>query len=139
MAPWFPPAYPPHSARPLCESLPVTGESSCLKGKSVTPTTSVTKRTRAKNDDKIAPRKASAIDALISVSPPPHHAAVATPPRFLLNIPEACHELHLSRATLFRFLARGDIGSIKVGRRRLVPIRDIEAYITRQREKGGLV
>jgi excisionase family DNA binding protein len=43
--------------------------------------------------------------------------------RWLLDIPEACRELHVSRAALFRLLAAGSIASIKLGRRRLIPVR----------------
>ncbi len=54
--------------------------------------------------------------------------------RWLLDVPEACRELHISRAALFRLMARKELDSIRIGRRRLVPVAAIEAYIARQRD-----
>lgn len=54
--------------------------------------------------------------------------------RWLLDVPEACRELHISRAALFRLMARKELDSIRIGRRRLVPVSAIEAYIARQRD-----
>lgn len=61
--------------------------------------------------------------------------------RWLLDIPQACAALHVSRAALFRLLAAGNLGpSIKIGRRRLVPVTSIESYIARLiAEEGGEV
>lgn len=54
--------------------------------------------------------------------------------RWLLDMPEACRELHISRQTLTRLIARKDIDSLRIGRRRLIPVSAIEDYITKQRE-----
>ena len=54
--------------------------------------------------------------------------------RWLLDVPGACRELHISRAALFRLMARKELDSIRIGRRRLVPVSAIEAYIARQRD-----
>ncbi len=58
--------------------------------------------------------------------------------RWLLDIPEAQRELHLSRAAVFRLVAGGALGSIKVERRRLIPVRELEAFIAHQCGEGGV-
>jgi excisionase family DNA binding protein len=47
----------------------------------------------------------------------------ATPPDVerLLSIPEAAHLTGLGRSSVYELIARGELRSLKVGRRRLVP------------------
>lgn len=61
--------------------------------------------------------------------------------RWLLDIPQACAALHVSRTALFRLLASAELGpSIKIGRRRLIPVSSVESYIARLiAEEGGQV
>lgn len=61
--------------------------------------------------------------------------------RWLLDIPQACAALHVSRTALFRLLAGGELGpTVKIGRRRLLPVSSIESYIARLiAEEGGQV
>lgn len=78
---------------------------------------------------------------------PTNSSAAADPPataldsRWLLDIPQTCAALHCSRAKLFRMLAAGEIGpSVRIGRRRLIPVTAIETYIARLIvEDGGEV
>ena len=49
--------------------------------------------------------------------------------KLLFSIPEAMEALSLGRSLLVDKLLRGEIGSVKVGRRRLVPRTAIEAYV----------
>lgn len=42
----------------------------------------------------------------------------------------------LSRPTMWRLVKSGDLPSLKIGRRRLVAVRDLDAYIDRQRAAG---
>lgn len=58
-------------------------------------------------------------------------------PRYVLDIPEAAAALRISRAQLFRLIASGELPSIKIGKRRLVPVREVEAFISRQLQNGG--
>ena len=65
-------------------------------------------------------------------APKPASAEYDLDSRWLLDIPQACRALHQSRAALFRLLAAGELGpSIKIGRRRLIPVSTVEAYIAR--------
>ena len=66
------------------------------------------------------------------------HASVPVPngPDRLLSIPQACEALGgVSRTTLYALIGRGDVRSICVSRRRLIPVRAITEFIAR-REVG---
>ncbi|MGW3542051.1 excisionase family DNA-binding protein [Nocardia niigatensis] len=49
----------------------------------------------------------------------------------LHQIPSACDRLGVGRSMLFELIKNGELGSVKVGRRRLVPESAIVAYIER--------
>ncbi len=49
--------------------------------------------------------------------------------KLLLSIPETMEALSLGRSLLVEMLLSGQISSVKVGRRRLVPRTAIEAYV----------
>ena len=49
--------------------------------------------------------------------------------KLLLSIPEVMEITSLGRSLLVEMLLRGEIGSVKVGRRRLIPRSAIEAYV----------
>ena len=57
----------------------------------------------------------------------------AAPPRWLLPIPAACAGLGVGRSMLYEMAARGDVQIVRVGRRALVPVASIEAYVNRLR------
>jgi len=63
-------------------------------------------------------------------------APVSQTPRLLLSAEEAATALNISRALVFRLLAARQIGSITIGRRRLIPLTAIQAFIA-EREEGG--
>ncbi len=51
-------------------------------------------------------------------------------PNYLLSIQDAQERLGgLSRRTLFRLIARGTLGSVHVGRRTMIPLASLEAYL----------
>lgn len=52
--------------------------------------------------------------------------------QLLLTIAEAAQILRVSRATLFEMLSRGEIRKIKIGRKTLIPRKEIEEYVDRQ-------
>lgn len=61
---------------------------------------------------------------------PPALAPAPATPRFLLSMEEVAYELHMSVGGVHKLLARGELGgSVKIGRRRLWPIKAIEVYI----------
>jgi excisionase family DNA binding protein len=60
----------------------------------------------------------------------PRHPAV------VLTIRTAVEQYALSRASLYRIMASGDLESLKVGRRHLIRRDDIEAFLAGRRSRG---
>ena len=50
-------------------------------------------------------------------------------PEHLFTIDEAATALHVARSTLYQLIGAGELRTIKVGRRRLVPVSAIAGYI----------
>jgi excisionase family DNA binding protein len=48
-----------------------------------------------------------------------------------VDVPEAARRLTLSPRTVATLLARGELKSLKIGRRRLVPVRALEEFLRR--------
>lgn len=48
----------------------------------------------------------------------------------LLSIPQTCRLLGLGRSNLYKLMASGQVRSVKIGRRRLVPRDAIDAFVT---------
>jgi excisionase family DNA binding protein len=48
----------------------------------------------------------------------------------LLSIPEACKRLGIGHWTIYQQINKGNLRTVKVGRRRLVSVRAIDAFIT---------
>lgn len=55
----------------------------------------------------------------------------------LLTLPEAAARLRISRSSLYRLFDRGEIKSVRVGARRLVSLRTLEAYIERLEDESN--
>ena len=53
--------------------------------------------------------------------------------RLLLRPEEAARALGLSRARVFQLLATGELGSVKIGASRCVPIADLQGFVERLR------
>lgn len=49
----------------------------------------------------------------------------------LRDVDEAAHDLRISRRQIFRLIATGELDSLKVGARRMITTRSIEALIDR--------
>ncbi|MCK8113965.1 helix-turn-helix domain-containing protein [Anaerosoma tenue] len=47
----------------------------------------------------------------------------------LLSVDEAQKALGVHRSTLYELMRSGDIESVRIGRRRLIPVQTIEAFI----------
>lgn len=62
---------------------------------------------------------------------PPHPE-----PRILFTVDEAAAELRIARATFYRLLGSGEIESIHIGRRRLVPKEAIDAWLAAKRGRA---
>lgn len=56
-----------------------------------------------------------------------------TAPRWLLSIPEACAGLGVGRSMLYEMISRGDVEIVRIGRRALVPVSSLDAYVERLR------
>lgn len=56
------------------------------------------------------------------------------PARLAVTVNEAAKMLSLSRAKLYPLISRGEIPSLKIGKCRRVPVREIESFIERQCE-----
>lgn len=59
---------------------------------------------------------------------------VARPDRALYPLHEAAHQLGIGRTTVFALIAAGEIETVTVGRRRLVPAEAITAFVARLRD-----
>jgi excisionase family DNA binding protein len=55
----------------------------------------------------------------------------------LLNIAQAAEALSLGKSTVNALVASGEIGSVKIGSARRVPVEEIDAYVARLRQKGA--
>ena len=53
----------------------------------------------------------------------------------LLNVPDAAQSLDVSERFVWSLLSAGELTSVKLGRRRLIDIRDIERFI--EKHKGA--
>jgi len=49
----------------------------------------------------------------------------------LLTVPQAAAALGLSRATFYRLIQAGQLKTVKIGGRRLVPPSSLEGYVAR--------
>jgi excisionase family DNA binding protein len=58
-------------------------------------------------------------------------------PKLAYSIEEACVISSLSRATLFRSIAAGELATVMDGRRRIVPRQDLQAFLERKRTTCG--
>jgi excisionase family DNA binding protein len=52
----------------------------------------------------------------------------------MVSVGEAAHRLGPGKTKLNRLIAAGELGSVLVGRRRLVPVEAIESYVRRLQE-----
>jgi len=53
--------------------------------------------------------------------------------RYLLSQDEAAHLLSISRTTLWRLVKVGELETVAIGSRRLIPVTTIEDFIARHR------
>jgi excisionase family DNA binding protein len=58
-----------------------------------------------------------------------------TPKVEYLTIAEVCRELRVCRGTLKKLVRMGEILRVKIGRRRLIPRRELERFVARNMEK----
>lgn len=58
-------------------------------------------------------------------------------PAIALGIEEAARVIGVARSTLYEIAARGEIESFKLGRRRLILVKVLDAYINRVAKEGA--
>ncbi len=58
-------------------------------------------------------------------------------PKVLLSVDEAASALSMGRTFVYDLLTRGEIVSIKIGRRRRIPVSALQAFVTRQLVEGS--
>lgn len=56
--------------------------------------------------------------------------------RLLYRVPEACDQLRVSRATMNKWLASGELPSIKLGASRRIEAVELERFVARRREES---
>lgn len=65
---------------------------------------------------------------------------MATPPTeaeaVLLTVEEAAKRLRIGRTTMYALVSSGDVESVTIGRRRLVPLECVTAYVTALRSSN---
>ena len=59
--------------------------------------------------------------------------------KILLSVPEAARHLGIGRSFLYEMLMHGRIASVRVGRRRLVPVRALETFVAQRLKEEGYV
>jgi excisionase family DNA binding protein len=59
--------------------------------------------------------------------------------RLLYSVDEAADLLGIGRTFMFRLIATGEIDSLKIGRRRMIPSEALERYIERLRSASAAV
>lgn len=69
-------------------------------------------------------------------SSPSHGAAHVTP--VVLTVQEACKALRVSRWSLYQLVRANEIGTIKIGARRVVPLISIHSFISRRLSRGAV-
>ena len=58
-------------------------------------------------------------------------------PSELLEVPEACARLRISKWSLYQLIHRRKIGTVKIGRRRLIPSKEVAHFIDELASAGG--
>src|SRR5215471_14174394 len=53
----------------------------------------------------------------------------ASPPRRLLSVKQVAHELGLSARTVSTLIAKGQINAVRIGRRVLLPVAEVERFV----------
>jgi excisionase family DNA binding protein len=84
-------------------------------------------RAKSERRDPPAPQQPAAAPA------PPPAPEREDGPRLAYSLKEAARTLGLSRSTLYKLIAQGDLRALHIGSRRLIEVADIEALLSRAR------
>ncbi|MGY1875663.1 helix-turn-helix domain-containing protein [Nocardia gipuzkoensis] len=72
----------------------------------------------------------------LSTSDKPHRPSA---PGELLEVPEACQRLRISKWSLYQLIHQQKIGTVKIGRRRFIPSAEITKFIDELGMAGGVL
>jgi excisionase family DNA binding protein len=64
---------------------------------------------------------------------------MSTPHPDLVDATNAARRLGIGRTSLYELLSTGELGSVRIGRRRLIPSTEIERFIAAHYEPGNNV
>ena len=59
--------------------------------------------------------------------------------RLLLDYMSAADKISVGRTTIYGLVERGELKTVKIGRRALITAESLEAYVQRLTERGGQV
>jgi excisionase family DNA binding protein len=71
-----------------------------------------------------------------AIATPPAPARPATPNKLSLSVEEAGAAIGVARSAVYEYIARGDLPSFKLGKRRLILMKDLEAWIAKKAKEG---
>jgi excisionase family DNA binding protein len=74
---------------------------------------------------------------MIETTDDDHAATVRQHDQLLYGVPDAARVLGVGRTTVYSLLASGEVESVRIGNRRLIPADAIEEYVTRLRAAVG--
>ncbi|MBF6446627.1 helix-turn-helix domain-containing protein [Nocardia elegans] len=67
----------------------------------------------------------------------PNGPAITSTQSTLLTIPEACERLRLSRWSVYQLIHRRELATVKIGRRRFVPLSEVQRLVDELTVVGG--
>ena len=59
--------------------------------------------------------------------------------RHLITVEDAARRLSIARSNVYRFLERGELPSVKLGRCRRIAVEDLNEFVRRLRVRAGIV
>ena len=84
---------------------------------------------------KTVPARAATVPEPQERAPWPESRSTEPPKRLLYNIEEAAQCLGVKRATMYKYIDRGDLERVKIGTRALISVESIERFIVLARER----
>ena len=82
-----------------------------------------------------SPTRAARVPQFPEQAPQSASVPIEPPRRLLYNIKEAAQCLGVKRATMYKYIDRGDLERVKIGARALISVESIERFIVLARER----
>ena len=61
----------------------------------------------------------------------------SNPPKALLSVPEFMDATNLKRSTVYKLIGSGELETVTVGSRRLVPVEALQDFVARLRQRAA--